>query len=117
MVNKRFVPDRGDLVWVNLAPTTCGREQAKTRPALVVSPQSKQPKNQPSAFVSDYVSAKRLPVWSARQAQKVFGLVLADHVRSLDWKERSVTYIAQAPPQVLAEVRHKPSLLRKVGMW
>ena len=36
---KSYVPDRGDLVWITLNPTS-GHEQAGRRPALVISPQT-----------------------------------------------------------------------------
>ena len=32
-----WAPDRGDLVWISMAPTT-GHEQSGRRPALVLSP-------------------------------------------------------------------------------
>ena len=37
MVAKTFIPDRGDLIWVDFNPTK-GREQSRIRPAIVVSP-------------------------------------------------------------------------------
>lgn len=36
---KRYVPGRGDVVWVSLTPQA-GHEQAGRRPALVVSPRA-----------------------------------------------------------------------------
>ena len=39
MVDKTYIPRDGDIVWVDLSPTR-GREQAKVRPAIVVSPKS-----------------------------------------------------------------------------
>jgi mRNA interferase MazF len=37
MVNKKYVPERGDIVWLNFNPQT-GHEQKGKRPALVISP-------------------------------------------------------------------------------
>ena len=37
MVKNSYIPDRGDLVWVDFNPQK-GREQANKRPALVLSP-------------------------------------------------------------------------------
>ena len=34
---KTYVPNRGDVVWINLVPQT-GHEQAGRRPAVVLSP-------------------------------------------------------------------------------
>lgn len=37
MVKKSYVPERGDLVWLEFSPQS-GREQAGRRPAIVISP-------------------------------------------------------------------------------
>jgi mRNA-degrading endonuclease toxin of MazEF toxin-antitoxin module len=39
MVDLHYIPNRGDLIWINLDPTL-GSEQNKRRPALVLSPAS-----------------------------------------------------------------------------
>lgn len=39
MVSNEYVPDRGDLLWLQFNPQA-GHEQAGKRPALVVSPAS-----------------------------------------------------------------------------
>jgi mRNA-degrading endonuclease toxin of MazEF toxin-antitoxin module len=36
-VARQYVPDAGDIVWLNFTPHA-GREQARHRPALVLSP-------------------------------------------------------------------------------
>ena len=35
----------------------------------------------------------------------IVGVVLADHIKNLDWQARQVVFEAQAPLDVLAEVR------------
>jgi mRNA interferase MazF len=37
MVNNDYIPDRGDIVWLNFNPQT-GHEQKGKRPAMVISP-------------------------------------------------------------------------------
>ena len=39
MAGRRYVPDRGDIVWLQFTPQT-GHEQAGHRPSLVLSPAS-----------------------------------------------------------------------------
>lgn len=39
MARRRFIPDRGDFIWIDLNPRA-GREQAGHRPALVLSPKA-----------------------------------------------------------------------------
>lgn len=39
MVDKRYVPGRGDIVWIDFAPRS-GHEQTGRRPGLVLSPKA-----------------------------------------------------------------------------
>jgi len=41
----------------------------------------------------------------------VSGVILADHVRSLDWRVRNVRFIVKAKSKVVNEVRQKLTLL------
>ena len=38
-------------------------------------------------------------------------MVLADQIRSLDWRARKAQFVEQAPPQVIAEIKTKFSIL------
>jgi mRNA interferase MazF len=99
-----FVPDRGDLVWLTFDPQA-GREQACHRPALVLSPKAY---NQRSGLailcpitsqIKGYPFEVVLPHGSV-----VRGAILADHVRSLDWKIRKAKKAGKVSPVVLSEV-------------
>jgi mRNA interferase MazF len=37
----------------------------------------------------------------------VKGVVLADHVKNLDWAARRIEFAAKAPPEVLTDVRER----------
>jgi mRNA interferase MazF len=39
VTDKTYVPERGDIVWLNFNPQT-GHEQAGKRPAVVISPKT-----------------------------------------------------------------------------
>ena len=109
MSRTTYVPDRGDVVWITLNPQA-GHEQAGRRPALVISPAAYNGKvglvllcpitNQ----VKGYPFEVRIP-----QALAVTGVVLADQVKSLDWRTRKVELIGTLPEATVAEV------LRKLG--
>jgi mRNA-degrading endonuclease toxin of MazEF toxin-antitoxin module len=43
--------------------------------------------------------------------KKISGVILADHVRSLDWSARNVTLAVKAKPKVIKEVQTKLLLL------
>lgn len=106
MVTKNFVPDRGDLVWVDLSPTK-GREQAKVRPAIVVSPKNYNQKTNLALMCPVTSVVKGYPFEVAVNDKKVSGVILADHVRSLDWKARNAKFIAKVKSKVMQEVQTK----------
>ena len=97
-------PERGDLIWLSFTPQS-GREQAGRRPALVVSPSTYNSKVglalvcPITSRVKGYPFAVALPEGGAVQ-----GVVLADQLRSLDWRSREAELIAKAPIAVVERV-------------
>lgn len=95
-----YIPGRGDLVWLEFTPLT-GSEQAGRRPALVISPKSYNGKVGLGLFcpitsrVKGYPFEVRLPEGSG-----VDGVVLADQLKSLDWRARKTKLIERASPDV-----------------
>jgi len=97
-------PERGDLIWLSFTPQS-GREQAGRRPALVVSP---------SAYNSKAGLALACPITSRVKGYpfevglpdgcSVQGVVLADQLRSLDWRSRQAELIGAAPMAVVEKV-------------
>ena len=110
VVIRTFVPDRGDLVWVDFNPTR-GREQAKVRPAIVVSPKAYNQKIGLAIMCPITSVQKGYPFEVEVKDKKISGVILSDHVRSLDWKIRNTKLIAKAKTSVIAEVQQKLSLL------
>lgn len=110
MVTKNYIPNRGDLVWVDFNPTK-GREQAKVRPAIVVSPKKYNQKTNLALMCPITSVVKGYPFEVEVKDKKVSGVVLADHVRSLDWKVRNVKYITKAKAKAITEVQNKLLLL------
>ena len=110
MVKKTYIPDRGDVVWVDLNPPK-GREQAKVRPAIVVSPKAYNKKTNLALMCPITSVQKGYPFEVAVRSKKVAGVILADHVRSLDWVARQATFITRASASVVAEVQTKLRLL------
>jgi mRNA interferase MazF len=99
-----FVPDRGDIVRMGFDPQS-GHEQAGWRPALVISPAVYNRASSLALFcpitsrVKGYPFEVPLPPGLA-----VSGVVLADQVRSLDWKARSATLAGRAPDALIQDV-------------
>jgi len=101
---REFIPDRGDCVWINFDPQI-GREQAGRRPALVISHRYYNANSRLliccpiTSRIKSYPFEVRIP-----EGQSVRGVVLADHVKSFDWRLREAEFICSVPPQVVSDV-------------
>ena len=99
-----YVPDRGDIVWLTFDPQA-GREQAGRRPALVLSPASYNGKVglavccPITSHAKGYAFEVALPAGGA-----ITGVVLSDHLRSLDWRVRRAEFVMRAPAEVVGDV-------------
>ena len=102
-----YVPERGDVVWINLNPQA-GHAQAGHRPAVVVSPRSYNSKVGLGLFCPITSQVKGYPFEVALPSGlPVSGVVLADQVKSLDWRARRAQFVAQLPDNTSAEVLGK----------
>lgn len=105
--SSEYVPRRGDLVWVTLNPQA-GHEQAGRRPAVVLSPENYNARVGLALFCPVTSRIKGYP-WEVAipEGLSVSGVILADQVRSLDWRARQVEKAGALPPPVIAEVLGK----------
>jgi mRNA interferase MazF len=105
VVKRDYVPDAGDIVWLHFDPQA-GHEQAGRRPALVLTPARYNGARgmviccpmttKIKGYVFEVVISRRPP-----------SVILADQIRSLDWRARRARRKGAAEPWVLAEVRAK----------
>lgn len=108
---KSVAPDRGDIVSLQFDPRR-GREQAGRRPALVLSPRSYNAKVGLAILCPVTSHRKGYPFEVALPlGMKTKGVILADHVKSLDWQAREARMIERVSPSVLTEVLAKLELL------
>ncbi len=112
MVNPRsYVPRCGDVVWITLNPQA-GREQAGRRPAVVVSPQSYNGKVGLAIFCPITSQVKGYPFEVLIPAElPMAGAILADQVKSLDWRARNAEFICTLPTQTISDVLQKLATL------
>lgn len=101
----RYVPDAGDIVWLNFTPQA-GHEQAGHRPALVVSPAAYNGKTSLMLCCPMTMQIKDYP-FEVRLGGTPPSVVLADQVKSLDWRARQAKRSGAVTPEELAEVRGK----------
>src|SRR5438128_765588 len=106
-----YVPDRGDVIWISFNPQA-GHEQAGRRPVVVLSPAAYNGKvglailcpitNQVKGYPFEVLLPDGLPVT---------GAILADQVKSLDWRARSAELICALPVDAVDEVLAKLATL------
>ena len=101
----RYVPQAGDIVWLNFTPQA-GHEQAGHRPALVVSPAAYNVKTSLMICCPLTTQIKNYP-FEVLIAGTPVSAVLADQVKSLDWRTRKAKRKGAVSEEVLAEVRAK----------
>ena len=100
-----YVPDAGDIVWVSFNPQA-GREQAGHRPAVVLSPAAYNAKTSLMVCCPMTTQIKNYPFEVVISAENP-SAVLADQVKSLDWRKRRARRKGAISAAELAEVRAK----------
>ena len=104
VANDTSAPKRGDAIYLDFDPQA-GREQAGRRPALVLSPSAYNSKVRLAIVCPITTQAKGYPFEvGIPQGLGVQGVVLADHVKSLDWKSRNGKVVCQLPDYVVEDV-------------
>ena len=99
------VPQAGDIVWLNFTPQA-GHEQAGHRPALVLSPKAYNQKTSLMICCPITTQIKGYP-FEVLISGEPESVVLADQVKSLDWRSRRAKRKGVVSPDELAEVRAK----------
>lgn len=107
MKKSGYVPDRGDIVWLQFDPQS-GHEQAGHRPALVLSPASY---NRASGLMlccpmTSHKKGYPFEVVINDEPHRI-SVVLADQVKSLDWKTRRAVKKGTASSDVVMEALSK----------
>jgi len=104
-------PERGDLVWISLNPQA-GHEQAGRQPALVLSPVEYNRRVGLALLCPITSKIKGYPFEVALPSDlEIAGVVVADQVKSLDWRVRNAEIVCTAPQSVTNDVLGKLSAL------
>lgn len=106
-----YVPERGDIVRISVNPQA-GHEQAGRRPAVILSPPQY---NGPVGL------ALLCPITNQRKGYPfevglpsglgVTGVVLADQVKSLDWRVHRAEWMCVLPGETVAQALGKLATL------
>ena len=101
----RGCPEKGDIGWLSMNPHR-GREQAGRRPAMCLSPADYNRKVGLALFcpitskVKGYPFEVELP-----EGLKVSGAILADQIKSLDWRARKATRLGKVSADIIGQAR------------
>ena len=96
-------------------PDARGHEQGGRRPFLVLSPRAYNERSR--LVVGCPISSKtkgysfEVPV----SGRRVKGVVLSDHVKSLDWRERKASFIERASPVTYDAARGLIAVLLQIA--
>ena len=103
----RYCPKRGDVVWISFTPEA-GHEQAGHQPALVLSPESYNRKVGLALLCPVTSQVKGYPFEvPIPDGLKVSGAILADQVKSMDWRVRKASRLCTLPESTVWQVLAK----------
>lgn len=106
-----YVPDRGDVVWLQFDPQA-GHEQAGVRPAVVLSPRIYNERARLCVVIPITRQIKGYPFEVVLpQGLAVAGAALTDQLKSLDWQAREAKFICRLPDATLLSILQRSSAL------
>jgi mRNA interferase MazF len=106
-----YTPEQGDIVWLTLSPQK-GHEQSGRRPAVVLSPSSYNSKVGLAIFCPITSKEKGYPFEVSLPCKcSVQGVILADQVKSFDWRSRNAEFICSLSTLTLKNISNKLKLL------
>ena len=102
-----YAPERGDVVWISLAPQA-GHERTERRPAVVLSPQAYNSRIGLAVLCPITLQVKGYPFEvPLPPGLPIKGAILSDQVESLDWRAHRAELICSLPPAVVEEALGK----------
>ncbi|MBF7047429.1 endoribonuclease MazF [Campylobacter volucris] len=103
-----YIPNIGDIIWIDFDPQA-GHEQAKRRPAVVLTPKAYNDKTSLIICIPLTTKIKNYPF--EVDIQKNNSVALADHIKSFDWRARNAEFKGKISQEKLNEIKQKLGLL------
>jgi mRNA interferase MazF len=98
------LPERGSLVWLQFSPQA-GSEEACLRPGIVLTTAAYHRRSRLAVVCPITSQEKGWPMEvKLPPGLAVAGVVLVDHVKSIDREARKLEVVGTAPPEVLDEI-------------
>lgn len=90
---KRYTPKQGDVVLLDFNPTK-GHEQCGFRPAVVISNNVFNENTKMVMVCPISSNNKNFPThYHLEDTKKIYGSVLCEHIRSIDYEIRNLTFV------------------------
>ena len=89
----KYIPKQGDIIYTDLSPTK-GHEQKGNRPAIVLSTYEFNKFTKMVIVCPITSNTKFFPThYELEDSKKIKGSVLCEHIRSIDYEIRNVSYV------------------------
>lgn len=99
-----YLPKQGDICYVNFAPTV-GHEQSGIRPAVVISKYNYNKYTGLIVICPISTNTKEFFThYKLLNTKKINGSVLCEHVRSVDFKARNLSFVEKISRDELEEI-------------
>jgi len=105
-----YVPEAGDIVMLDFDPQL-GREQAKRRPALVLTDQRYNRASGLAVVCPMTSKRKPYPFSLPVDIDQTEGAILVDQLKSMDWQMRHARFHSKVASAVLTKVRQYAAVL------
>lgn len=99
-----YIPKQGDICYMNFTPTK-GHEQTGLRPAVVISKDSYNKYTNLAVICPITTNTKKFPThYELIETKKIKGSVLCEHIRSVDFKARQLSFVEKLKIKELEEI-------------
>ncbi len=98
-----YIPDSSDIVWMDFDPQA-GHEQGGHRPALVISPMNYN-RLRGMVLCCPMTSRRKGYAFEVLVDGDPPSVVLADQIKSQDWRARGARFKGRVPETVMMQVR------------
>ncbi len=101
---KKYIPEQGDIVYLDFNPTL-GHDQKGNRPGIVVS-KSIFNRYTNLVYVCPIISNdNEFPThYKLKDTKKIYGSVLCEHMRSIDFETRNIKFVEKASDNDLLSI-------------
>lgn len=99
-----YIPKQGDICYMDFVPTK-GHEQTGLRPSIVISKYNYNKYTGLVVLCPITTNIKKFPThYELLNTKKVKGSVLCEHIRSVDFKARKLSFVEKIEAEELEEI-------------